>query len=120
MIGPVVVTGLGVISALGHDKNQFWAALCNGRSGIRPLTSLPHDLIRIRIGAEIPDYDPNDFFSNDDLPLLDRYSQFAVIAAREAVADAGLCSGDTQNAAGIIGTGCGGRVTDEENYQRLY
>lgn len=116
----VVVTGVGAISALGHNVNQFWDALSNGRVGIGPLTSLPIDSLRIKVAAEIPDYDPGLFFSNDELLLLDKFSQLAVIAAREAAADARLDSKILQSAAGIIGTGCGGRITDEENYQRLY
>jgi nodulation protein E len=74
----------------------------------------------MRVGAQVPDYDPARFFSPEELPLLDLFSQFAVIAAREAVADARLEPHQLRAAAAVIGTGCGGKVTDEETYQRLY
>ncbi len=117
---PVVITGLGTISALGHGVDQFWKALCNGESGIRTLTCLPLESLRIKIGAEIPAYEPHDFFSNDEIRLMDRFSQLAVISAREAAADAGISTEDLMDAACIIGTGCGGRVADDESFQRLY
>ena len=116
----VVITGLGAISALGHTTDQFWDALQQGRSGIRTLSGLPTDRLRIHIGAEVPDYRPEDFFAPRDLPLLDRFSQFALLAAREAVTDSGLDDAAIHDAAAIIGSGCGGKGTDEETYQRLY
>ncbi len=117
---PVVITGLGTISALGHSVDQFWEALCNGESGIRELASLPLESLRIKIGAEVPAYESCDFFSSDEMRLMDRFSQFAVISAREAVADAGITAEELRDAACIIGTGCGGRVADDESFQRLY
>ncbi len=117
---PVVITGVGTISALGHNVDQFWRAICNGESGIRTLTCLPLESLRVKIGAEVPAYEPYEFFSKDELHLLDRFSQFAVISAREAVADAGIMAEELTDAACIIGTGCGGRVADDESYQRLY
>ena len=121
MSRPVVVTGLGCICALGRDVGQFWAALREGRSAIGPLKAAAIDT-RLRLGAEVPDYRPEDFFPAQDLPLLDPFSQFAVIAARQAVRDAGLDRepGTPLAAAGVIGTGCGGKHTDEDTYQRLY
>ena len=117
---PVVITGLGTISALGHSVDQFWEALCNGESGIRELASLPLESLRVKIGAEVPAYEACDFFSSDEMRLMDRFSQFAVISAREAVADAGITAEELRDAACIIGTGCGGRVADDESFQRLY
>ncbi len=117
---PVVITGLGAISAFGQGVKPFWEALCNGESGIRTLTCLPLETLRIRIGAEVPSYAPDDFFSSDEHRLMDRFSQFAVISAREAVADAGMTAEELTGSACIIGTGCGGRVADDESFQRLY
>ena len=116
----VVITGLGAISALGHTSSQFWDALKQGRSGIQTLSCLPTERLRVRIGAEVPDYRPGDYFAPRDLPLLDRFSQFALLAAREAVTDSGLDDAAIHTAAAIIGTGCGGKGTDEETYQCLY
>lgn len=116
----MVITGLGTISALGQTTGQFWDALKHGRTGIQTLSCLPTDRLRIHIGAAVPDYRPVDHFAPRDLPLLDRFSQFALLAAREAVTDAGLDEATMRTAAAVIGTGCGGKVTEEETYQCLY
>jgi nodulation protein E len=117
----VVITGLGAVSGLGLNATTFWQELIAGQSAIRPL-KLPIDNIKISIGALVPEFDPECHFSSDDLTLLDRFSQLAVIAAREAACDAGLCSGEDsiRQAAAIIGSGCGGKHTDEATYDRLY
>jgi len=117
----VAITGLGAICGSGHTTQQFWQALVGGTSAIAPLGSLAEGS-RIQIGAIVNDYAPETYFSQDKLPLLDRFSQFAVIAATEALGDAGLepHSHATRHAAAIIGTGCGGKQTDEETYAHLY
>src|SRR4030065_711887 len=117
----VVVTGLGAISGLGTTAAEFWLSLSAGRSAIRPLADIAKGT-KIAVGAVVPNFSPEQFFSSEQLPLLDRFSQFAVIAAREALADAGRAAGDdvVTRAAAIIGTGWGGKETDEETYVRLY
>ena len=117
----VVITGLGAVSGLGLNATTFWQELIAGQSAIKPL-KLPIENIKISIGALVPEFDPERHFSSDDLTLLDRFSQLAVIAAREAICDAGLCSGEDsiRQAAAIIGSGCGGKHTDEATYDRLY
>lgn len=117
----VAITGLGAICAAGQTTQQFWHSLVNGNSAIAPLGALAEGS-RIRIGATVNDYAPETYFTPDKLPLLDRFSQFAVIAATEALDDAGLAphSHATRHAAAIIGTGCGGKQTDEETYAHLY
>jgi nodulation protein E len=117
----VVITGLGCVSGPGLGVHEFWNAVVNGYSAIAPLTGISDDL-KIRTGATVRDYRPEEHYSAEDLRLLDRFSQFAVLAAREAAADAGLAYGEPilRNAAAIIGTGCGGKQTDEETYAELY
>jgi nodulation protein E len=117
----VVITGLGAVSGLGLNATTFWQELVAGQSAIKPLI-LPIEDIKISIGALVPEFDPENHFSSDDLTLLDRFSMLAVIAAREAVCDAGLCSGEDSitQAAAIIGSGCGGKHTDEATYDQLY
>ena len=117
----VVITGLGAICGLGTTTADFWTALSVGRSGIAPLRALAQGT-KIRVGAVVPDFKPEHYFSSDQLPLLDRFSQFAVLAGRAALTDAGLAVGEeaVMRAAAIIGTGCGGKQTDEETYVRLY
>lgn len=117
----VVVTGLGTVSAVGNTAGEFWSSLAAGRSGIAPLGADAQGS-RIAVGAAVRGFLPEQHFSADDLPLLDRFSQFAVVAGRQALQDAGLAPGDAivSRAAAVIGTGCGGKHTDEETYARLY
>ena len=117
----VLITGLGAVSGLGMDKDSFWDALKAGRSAIKSLDPPIAD-VKISIGATVPDFEPKDYFSDDELSILDRFSQLAVIAAQEAVNDAGLVCGEKvlTDAAAIIGSGCGGKHTDEATYDQLY
>ncbi len=121
MMRKVVITGLGAISALGTSTSDFWDGLKAGRSAIQPMDP-PLDDARILIAARVPEFDPEQHFAGEDLELLDRFSQLAVIAAREAVDDAGLAYGEKtlSSAAAIIGSGCGGKYTDEHTYDRLF
>ncbi len=121
----VAVTGLGCISALGMSVPAFWESLTGGRCGIRTLAHLPADALQIRIGADVAGYDPARHFDPKRLGMLDRYSQFALIAAREAIADAGLDFRNTENGASrrtavILGTGIGGETTLDEAFYQLY
>ena len=121
MTDRVVITGLGSVCGLGIGVAAFWDGLCQGQSAIRPLTGVEGD-IKINMASRLDGFQPEHYFSGDTLTLLDRFSQFAVLAAREAVEDAGLAeNGDVlMQAAAIIGTGCGGKQTDEETYAKLY
>jgi nodulation protein E len=120
MPSTIVITGLGAISALGHNTDELWKALKQGRPGIRPLESLPTDLLKTNIGAEIPNFKPEEVFPGKEIPLFDRFTQFALIAGREAIEDAGLQAEHLASAAAVVGSGCCGKHTDEETYQRLY
>ncbi len=116
----VLITGLGSLGALGIGAFRLWEALVGGETGIAPISALLAEATRVRFAAEIKGYAPGDHFSATDLPLLDRFSQYALIAAREAAADAGLSAADLHDAALVVGTGCGGKETDEQTYRRLY
>lgn len=117
----VVITGLGAISGLGLNADEFWGALKAGRCAIQPLNP-PLENVKITLAASVPEFDPENYFTAAELSLLDRFSQLAVIAAREAVVDAGLVCGEDilTQAAAIIGSGCGGKHTDEFTYEQLY
>ena len=118
----VVVTGIGVVSALGRDRKAFWDALAVGRSGIRPMTLVPEGTVRFPNGAEAADYRTGDFFEPKDASLLDRFAQFAAVAAREAVTDSGIeftpALGEV--AAIITGSCIGGQTTEDEGFHNLY
>jgi nodulation protein E len=118
----VVITGLGCIAAPGNDVPSFWRAMKEGRSGIAPTLAVPHDRLNIRIAAEVKEFDPAKHFEEKRLLFLDRFSQFTVVAAREAVAAAGIGfdGGLGAETAVIVGTGAGGMNTLEEGYARLH
>ena len=119
----VAITGMGAICALGHDAAATWAAMREGRSAIGPITNIPTDLLNIKIAAEVHGFDPLAHFDSRRLVLLDRVSQFALIAAREAVAQSGLdfrAGGRGERTACIIGTGIGGENTHNEQARRFY
>src|SRR5215471_6106919 len=86
----VAVTGMGVICALGHNVKQFWDALSQGRPAIGAIRSVDIASLRFQNGAEVSDYEPGHYFAPDQLPVLDRFAQFALIAAREALLDSGV------------------------------
>jgi len=118
----VVVTGWGVLSAIGHNAQSYWSNLARGICGIAPATTIPTEQLAQKVVAEVKDYDPTRHFDERVLSPLDRVAQFAVIAAREAIAHCGLSfdGGLAERTATIIGCGVGGQSTQDENYKRLY
>ena len=119
----VVITGMGAISALGHTADETWQGMREGRSGIAPLAGFDDPTLRVRIAGQVRDYDPLKYFDEKKLLLLDRVSQFALVAAREAVSQSGLEfreSGIGQRTACVVGTGTGGEQTNDECSRRLY
>ncbi len=118
----VVVTGIGTISALGPDTGAFWDNLCAGRSGIGPLEGFPANGLSIRVAAQVRGYDPLTHFDERRLDLLDRFSQFALIAAREAVCDSRLHFGGglAEQTAVVMGAGMAGKTSEDEAYHQLY
>ena len=119
----VVITGMGAVTPLGHTAPATWAALREGRSAIGPMTSLPGETLRFGIAAEVRDFDPKEHFDEKKLILLDRVSQFALVAAREAIAESRIDFAREnlgENTAVVIGTGVGGQQTNDEASRRLY
>ncbi|MDE1961641.1 MAG: beta-ketoacyl-[acyl-carrier-protein] synthase family protein [Xanthomonadaceae bacterium] len=119
----VAITGMGAICALGHDAASAWTAMREGRSGIGPIANIPTELLNVKIAAEVRGYDPGAHFDSKKVAFLDRVAQFALIAAREAVAQSGLefkTSGLGERSACIIGTGIGGENSHNEQSQRFY
>lgn len=116
----VAITGLGCISALGHDVAANWTAMSSGLCGIEKLEGFDDSGLMVNRAAQVRHFNPTDHFSPPELALLDRHTQFALIAAREAATDAGLEKNILKNAATVVGTGCGGKETDEQTYQKLY
>ena len=115
----VAITGLGVISASGNTCTEFWASLTAGRSAIAPIEAVDRTLLRAPNGAEVRGYDPLRHFEPRQVDLLDRFAQFAVIAAREAVSDAGVTRG-LDEAAIFTGACVGGQTSEDEQFRRMY
>lgn len=118
----VVITGAGTINALGHDVAATWDAMRNGRCGIGRLQFRDVDRLSIRIGGQVKDYDPQGIFSRQKLTLYDRFTQFALLAARQAVAQSGLVfEGALADRCGVVlGTSGGGLGTQDESYRAVY
>jgi nodulation protein E len=118
----VVITGIGIISALGSNREEFWQALSAGCSGIRPIEGADRSQLRFQNAAEVQNYDPGRYFDEKDNGLLDRFAQFAVVSAREAVADAGIewTQELRENTAIITGSCVGGQSTEDEGFVALY
>ncbi len=118
----VAVTGLGVISSIGHNQAEFWRSLSNGEPGIRPLQSVDRTRFRFANGAEVVNYDPANYFDPKTADLLDRFAQFGTIAAREAVTSAGISWTPELKARTAIITGCcvGGQATEDVGFVDLY
>ena len=117
----VVITGLGCVSAIGNDVGDFWRSLRDGRCGIGPITKVSSDNLAVGIAAEVKGFDPRVHFDRRQLNLLDPFAQFAMVAARQAIADSGLdFAGELGGrAAVILGTGKGGDATAEDGAHRL-
>ncbi len=118
----VAITGLGCVSALGHDVASTWEGLRNGKSGIGELSQVTGDHVNIKVAGEVTDFDPLKWIDERVASFTDLFSQYAIVAAREAVADAGLDLGGeaAQRTACLIGTGMGGMRTLDEGFIRLY
>ena len=86
----VVITGLGAVTPLGNDVPTLWEALVAGRSGVGPITCFDISDMEVRIAAEVKDFDPVALFDRRVARRNDRFTLFALAAARQAIADAGL------------------------------
>ncbi|WP_317054610.1 beta-ketoacyl-[acyl-carrier-protein] synthase family protein [Roseovarius rhodophyticola] len=118
----VVITGAGTINALGQNVPDTLEAMREGRCGIGPLDIPDVDRLAIKIGGQVQGYDPEDRFNRQQLALYDRFTQFTLIAAREAIAQSGLeFSGALAARAGVVlGNSGGGMTTLDENYRTVY
>jgi len=120
----VVITGVGIISALGHDLAENWDALCQGRSAIRPLEGVDGSRVNLKIqnAAQVRGFDPLKHFEGGKDAQLDRFAQFSVVAARQAFRDCGidLTAELREQTAIICGSAVGGQSAIEAGFEDLW
>ena len=118
----VVITGAGTVNPLAMDVAGTYAAFAAGRCAIGPLLIRDVDRLSIKIAAQVHDWQPEQHFERQRLPLLDRFAQFALVAARQAVAQSGLrFEGALADTTGVVlGTAGGGLTTTDDNYRSVY
>ncbi len=118
----IVITGIGVLSPIGNNKEDFWKNTLAGKSGIRRIQSMDVDQYECKIAGEVVDFDPTPWFNNHkEARRADRYFQLAMAAAKMAVKDSGLNpdSEDSHRVGVMVGSGIGGLSTIETQYQIL-
>ncbi len=115
----VVITGMGAVSALGMGARANMEAMAAGRSGISALDFEDVGRLQIRIGGQIHGYDAAAHFTRQEITLYDRFTQFAILAAREAVAQSGVALEGPRSGV-VLGTSAGGLHTQNENFRKVF
>ncbi|MBQ5858261.1 MAG: beta-ketoacyl-ACP synthase II [Peptococcaceae bacterium] len=119
----VVVTGLGVVSPVGNDVPSFWQSLTEGKCGIGPITAFDTTEYKVKIAAEVKDFDPLLYMDKNEARKQDAFSRYAVAASAQAMQDSGLESGsniDPFRLGVYIGTGTGGMQTFMQEAGKLF
>ena len=117
----VVITGLGAITPIGNNVEEFWKAIKNGECGIDEIKSFDVSNFKVKLGAEVKNFNSEDHFDRREAKRMDRFSHFAVVASREAWKDSGL-NKDEENmerVGVILGSGIGGLSTIEKDNRNL-
>lgn len=115
----VVITGMGVITALGQEIEEFWSAIISGKSGVSLISAFDTTGFDVKIGCEVKDFDPSAFIDKKSVRRMDRFVQFAVVASLKALQDSGVAINE-ENASRIgvvLGSGIGGMLTMEEQFR---
>ena len=117
----VVVTGLGAITPIGNTVEEFWKGIKEGKCGIDKITKFDTTDYKVKIAAEVKGYNEDEFFDKRTAKRMDLFSQYAIVAAREAIKDAGITAENTDmtRVATIISTGIGGLGTIEKENRNL-
>ena len=117
----VVVTGLGIVSPIGNDIPSFWSSVKAGRSGVAPITLIDTSDLAAKIAGEVKNFDPSLRLDAKEAKKMDRYAQFSVYAALEALQDAGLSKEalDPARTGVCMGTGQGGSQSIEDAVSRM-
>ncbi len=118
----VVITGLGVFASTGKDVESFFRNLSSAQTGVRRITQFDPSSLSVQIGAEVPDYSPSAYFPEKRLDILDRFAQFALLSAKEAMQSSGLTVREEERTrfGVVLGSGMGGAQGLDEGYLNLY
>lgn len=118
----VVITGMGIITPLGMDKDSFWEGICQGRSGVSRIESFDPSSLSVQIAAEVKDFEPSKFMGTKKVKRTGRSSQFAIASAKLAIENAGLdiTKENSQRIGVIIGSGMGGLELGEEQHSNIW
>ncbi|MGH9430966.1 MAG: beta-ketoacyl-ACP synthase II [Terriglobia bacterium] len=118
----VVITGLGVFASSGRDVESFFGNLIQGKSAVRRIEQFDSSSLTVQIAAEVPDYVPTDYFPTKRLDLLDRFAQFALLAAAQTMKSSGLEVKEEERPrfGVVIGSGMGGAQGLDNGYWNLY
>lgn len=116
----VVVTGLGAVTPVGNDVKTTWESLKNGKNGIAPITHFDTEKFKAKLAAEVKDFDPKEYMEINDTLRTDRFTQFAVAAAQQAVEESGVVGTvEPERFAVQMGTGIGGIGTFETEHTKF-
>ena len=119
----VVITGMGAVTPCGIGVDNFWNALLNGKSGVSLIESIDTEKHTVKIAGEIKDKDfnPEDYMSSKDANRMDRFTQFAMVAADEAIADSGIDEADIDpyRIGVLVSSAAGGFKTFEKNHMAM-
>ncbi len=118
----VVITGIGVVCALGNNAEDFWRSVIDGRSGIGPISKVDMAGMRFANGAEVKGFDAAEHFDERQMMMLDPFAHFGVVSAREAINDSGIEFNDElKNRTGVVTGSClGGKETEDAFFYDLY
>jgi len=118
----VVVTGMGVISPIGLNTEEFWQGIKSNKCGIDDITLIDTTAYKVKIAAEAKDFVPENYIDKKEARRMDRFCQFGMAAAKEAIEESGLEVGkniDTERLGVIVGSGVGGLMTTEKEVLKL-
>ena len=109
----VVITGLGALTPIGNNISEYWDGLVNGKSGSGPITHFDPEKFKTKFACELKDFNPLDHFDRKEARKLDKFTQYAMVASDEAIADSGidLEAVDKYRVGVIWGAGIGGLET---------
>jgi 3-oxoacyl-[acyl-carrier-protein] synthase II len=121
MMRRTVITGMGAVTPLATDLRSFWDGLLSGKSGIGPIELVDTKEFKVKFGGEVKNWTPEKFFDTKAVRRMDRFSQFAMVAALEAIKDSGfeVAKEDAFRCGAIVGSGIGGLTEYEEQHTKF-